>query len=596
MAAGLNQFEVDAEMFAKCAPFIGTNIRECGTVSVCKGKPVTSDELQSLYMRSGDFRIMDALFKHDIEIKMCEPVQNGLYDFFMANKIVSNKNFTVSEMDGKRTVAPFIKARQYSPINNQYWNFSGGKAAGTGDWQILVSSSTNIPLDANSAAATFPARATDAHGNIVHGLRVFLSGYSGGTRLESAWEVILTTDNGNGTVTLDLATKNLGSYQDAATLTNPATGLLSRGTPNVNAYEKWCSEAPTYRNWKNVLFFFEETRHTTCWSEKYHQWKKMVLAGNALYSEFFNLDEAQKNKQLGKDWQDRITNQIFWGKGEQYQNENQYDLLADIPSFDGSAFGLGVDGGVCVGKRASVVGIHEQMAQCGRIFQAQGAVLNLPALFAEIYNMMRVRKGSGRQNAMQFDVFTDSVYAELISQAMIKYYNSKSDNTLRTTYNIEGYSETKKAEFGFYFKSFPLLWPQGVWMNVLWHEYFDDYIAAATNTQGTGPGFTNVSMLWVIDWAGIYPGIIQTWRKQPKTGDLARLQAINSDFACVGKTYVQQQTLFGMVYTVMVECPKGNLLIEGLAPTIPSIVKDSNYAYPGSHTSTTTTTQTPTNI
>lgn len=591
--AALNKFNVDAAMFAKCAPHIGTNIRECGTMTVCKGKPVTSDELESLYMRSGDFRIMDALFKHDIEIKMCEPVQNGLYDFFMANKIVTNKNFTVSEMDGKRTVAPFIKARQFSPINNQYWNFASGSAAGTGDWRIVVSTATNIPLDANSTAATFPARTTSG-GNTVPGSRVFLSNYTaGGTRTETAWEVLVATDNGNGTATLDLASKNAGSYQDAATLTFPVKGLLSRGPPNVNAYEKWCAEAPTYRNWKMVLFFFEETRHTMCWSEKYHQWKRMVLSGNGLYSEFFNLDEAQKNKQLGKDWQDRITNQIFFGKGEQFQNENQYDLLADIPAFDGSAFGLGVDGGSCVGKRASVVGIHEQMAQCGRIAQAQGVALNLPALFAEIYNMMRVRKGSGRQNAMQFDIFTDSVYAELFSQAMLKYYNSKSDNTLRTTFDIAGYSTTKKADFGFYFKSFPLNWPQGVWINVMWHEYFDDYIAAATATTGTGPGFTNVSTLWVIDWAGIYPGIIQTWRKQPKVGDLAKLSAINADFACVGKTYVQQQTMFGMVYTVIVECPKGNMIIEGLPQTIPTVPVDNNIAYPGTHSSTTTTTNTP---
>jgi len=594
-------FHVHPEQFSKCAPNIQTNIRQCGTVTVCNGKPVTSDELESLYLKSGDFRVMDALFKHDIEIKMCESVQNGLYDFFMANKIVTNKNLTIGSINGVKQVAPFIKARQYSPINNQYWTFYNGTSSGTAyDWKITVKSLTNIPIDENS----FPAGADNGGGNKSRGLRVFLHGATGGgATIETQFEVASVTDNGNGTATLELKDRNKGSHLDPAKTAFPASGILRRGTPNVNRYERWCAEAPTYVNWKNVLFFFEETRNTLCWSERYQTWKKMVLEGNMLYSEFWNLDEAQKNKQIGKDWQDRLTYQMFFGKGEQYQNESQYDQLEDIPAYDGSAFGLGVDGGSCVGKRASVVGIYEQMAQCGRLYDAGGAKLNLPALFTEIYNMKRVREGSGRRNANQFDLFTDSVFAELINQAMIAYYNSKSQNTLRLNMDISGFSIAKKADFGFYYRSYPLFWPQGVTIHVLWHEYFDDYIAAVAGaTDGSGnaifPNDTTGRVLWVIDWAGIYPGIIYSHRKQPKVGDLAKLSQINSAFACVMDTYVQQQTLVGMIWTLIVECPKGNLIIEGLQNTVPEAVTLVG-AYPGGGTSqpnrteTTTTTQTP---
>lgn len=581
-----NTFILNSNAFAKCAPSISTNIRQCGTVTQCNAKPVTSDELQSLYTKSGDFRIMDALFKHDIEIKMCEAVQNGLYDFFMANKIVANKNIqTRRTSPGVIEVAPFILARQYSPINNQYWKFTTYTSPGGNyDATVVVTSVTNIPVDVGG----FPSKDANGIGN-----RVSLHAKStAGSTVEKVYEVGTAVDNGNGTLTLHLIDKNAGSMLDADKLAMPANaaGLLRRLTPNVNPYEKYCNEAPTYLNWKNVPFWVEETRHSMCWSSLYQKWRDMVLQGNMLYDEFFNLDEAQKNKQLGKEWQDRFVYQIFYGKGLQYQTADAYDLLDSINTYDGSALGLGVDGGKCVGKRASVVGIYEQMAQCGRVYDAQNAKLNLPALFAEFYNMMRVRKGSGRNNAMQFDLFTDSSTARLLNQAMLAYYNNESGGLLRLTKSVD--RDIKTAEFGFMFESYKLFFPQGVTMNVIWHEFFDDYIAAAAAVDSSAAFVSTARVIWVLDFAGIYPGIISSKRQVHKTGDLEKLAAINSSFACVMAVASQEQTLMSTQYTVIVECPMGNLIIEGISSAVPEAVTLVG-AYPGTHTSTTTTTNTP---
>lgn len=579
-------FVLNGNAFAKCAPNISTNIRQCGTVTQCNAKAVTQDELAALYMRSGDFRVMDALFKHDMEIKMCEAVQNGIYDFFMANKIVVNKNIQTRRLSaGLLEIAPFVLARQFSPINNQYWKFTGATTAGTGfDLKLTVTSITNIPIDLNS----FADKVTNGIG-----IRVLLHGKSaGGSVVEKMYEVATAVDNGNGTATLELLDLNAGTYLDADKVAafSGGAGILRRGTPNVNSYEKWCAEAPTYLNWKNVPFWVEETRHSMCWSDLYQKWKKLVLEGNMLYEEFFNLDETQKNKQLGKDWQDRLAYQMFWGKGLVNQTPDAYDLLPQINAFDGSSFGLGVDGGRCVGFRASVVGIYEQMAQCQRIQDCQGAQLNLPALFQEFYNMMRVRKGSGRQNAMQFDVFTDSATAEKINQAMIQYYTNKSNNTLRMTYPVESYSLTKTAEFGFYFRSYPLFYPQGVTFNVIWHEFFDDYISAGTAALGASDNTTRV--LWVLDAAGIYPGIVSSDRKVLDTGKLRELATINSSFGCVMKVPTRQQTLVSLLFTMIVECPKGNLIIENFSSAVPepaTLVGSYPTALGTSSTTTTTT-------
>jgi hypothetical protein len=575
-------FKVNANAFSKCAPNISNNIRQCGTVTQCNAKPVTSDELQSLYMKSGDFRVMDALFKHDIEIKMCEAVQNGLYDFFMSQKVVTNKNFQTRRTSaGVIEVAPFVLARQYSPINNQYWKVnSGTAAAAVYDWKIVVTSLTNIPTD----IGYFPSREGAGRG-----IRVLIHGKSNlGAATETQYEVGRSTDNGDNTITLELIDNNLGSFMDADNLSHPTGGLLRRGTPNVNKYEKFCAEAPTVLNWKNVPFWVEETRWGLCWSSLYQKWKKMVLEGNMLYDEFYNLEETQKNKQLGKDWQDRFVYQLFFGKGLPYQTADAYDQLDDITTFDGSAFGLGVDGGKCVGKRASVVGIYEQMWQCGRVFDALGAQLNLPALFQEFYNMMRVREGAQRKNAKQFDVFTDSVTAKLINNAMLAYYKNESNDMLRLNMPVEGYSPAKKADFGFYYSSYPLFWPQGVVMNVVWHDFFDDYIAAGT-AVGMGD---STRVLWVLDFAGIYPGIISSTRKVSKT-DPATLAAISANFGCVMEVPTNEITMLATVLTVIVECPKGNLIIQNFSSAVPEAVTQGGNSYPGSHTSTTTSTGTP---
>src|SRR6266436_4158935 len=171
-------FSLNSNAFAKCAPNISTNIRQCGTVTQCNARAVTQDELNALYTRSGDFRVMDALFKHDMEIKMCEAVQNGIYDFFMANKIVVNKNIQTRRLSaGLLEIAPFVLARQFSPINNQYWKFTGGTTAGTTfDYKVTVTSVTNIPIDLNS----FADRTTNGIG-----IRVLLHGKStGGSVIE----------------------------------------------------------------------------------------------------------------------------------------------------------------------------------------------------------------------------------------------------------------------------------------------------------------------------------------------------------------------------------------------------------------------------
>lgn len=569
---------LNANSFSKCAPSISTNIKQCGTVTLCQAKPLETGDLTSVYMSGSNYRVMDALLKHDMEIKMCEAVQNGMYDFLMANKVNLQKRIqSRNNQGGTIDIMPWVMARQYSPINDEYWNVGNGRANG-GNWQIEVSSTTNIPFDVR----LFPANA-----------RVYIDSLTNaGSKSVTAWKVVTATDNGDGTGDLVMSSQNSASHLSVDKLTSPVNGIMTVGSVNVGDYEKFCNEDPAYLNWKNTEFWFETTRNSMCKSSNYDKWRKAVLENNPLFAEFGDLDEIQKNKQLGRSFQKKMVHNMFFSKPLPNQTLALYNDLEEIDAFDGSALGLGVDGASCQGKRANVVGIYEQLAQCNRIVDLQGAGLNLPALFRELYNIKRVREGNnGKGNVI--DMFTDSVTAEAINQAMILYYSGKTNNTLRMTlginsevkeFNTPVAMQTKDAEFGFAYRTYPLQWPN-IKINVITHNFFDDYISAAT---GKGQAVM-ARVLWILDFAGIYPGILATNRVIAKTGDLKTLASINADFACVMKVPTKEQTLTSTTYTMIVECPKSSLIIENWDKNSITPLVDNGANYGGTSTTTTTT-------
>jgi len=572
---------LNANAFAKCAPAISTNIKQCGSVALCDAIPLTTDDLSTVYQSSGDMRVLDALLMSDFEIKQCEANQNGLYEFLMANKVnMSHKVVPQGVNADVLQIAPFIKADQYSPINNEFWLVSAGEASGN-YWSLQVTSPTNIPADTR----TFPA------GRRVH---VFSTG-EGGVRTESMFEVVSCTDNGDDTLTLVIDAMNAATNLDAGKTDdepcqNGVQGYLRVGPNNVSDFEKNCDEQPAYLNNKLVPFWMQTMRWSYCNSSAYQQYRELMLKTNALYRKFFDLPETKRNQQLMATQQKHWVNHFFFAKPiSANQTLADFTSLEDITAFDGSSLGLGVDGGICVGKRAEATGVLEQLAECGRVVDLAGGALNLPALFVAFYNILRVRESQGNRNRI-VDVFTDTFTAELINRAMIKYYASKSADhndatTLRLNMPVEGFSTAKKANFGFYYKSYPLFTPQGAVMNVITHYAFDDELDVA-NLAGIKD---SARMLWVLDFSGIYPGIIGSSRVIAETGRLQDLSRINSDFACVMKVHTQTQSLFSMTYAVVVECPAGNLIIENFNDDVPEITETEGLTYP-----TTTTTTTPT--
>jgi hypothetical protein len=579
-----NNLLLSPNAFAKCAPNLTTNIKECGSVTSCNAKAMIQSELTN-YTRTGDYLIMGALIKHDMEIKMCDTVQNGLYDFFMANRVNVNKKVKTESVDsGQWMVKPFAMARQYSAINNGYWYVQNGVATGS-NWQVDVSSTTNIPGDVRS----FPV-----------GQRVYIAGLTAAnTKTMTAWQILVSIPSpavANG-VQLVLTPQNAGSYLSGSRLQSPVTGLLTRGTANITDFENFCAEPPAYLNWKNVPFWIETQRTTLCRGTMYERWRKWLLEDNPLYREFGDLTEIEKNRQLGADWQKRQVETMLRGsKISANQTLANYNQLPMITAYDGSAYGLGIDGGTCVGYRANMVGIYEQLVECNRVMDLQGAQLNLIALFNELYNMKRIREGATGKYVEQFDIFTDNQTAHAINQAMILYYANETGNYARWTVGVNEMPQAsfnkeqdiQKAQFGFNYRSYNLMYP-ALRINVITHYYFDDYLTANSFAGQANAG----RLLLVLDFTGIYPGIAASNRKVWNTGELKNLAALNSSYACVMEVNTQETTLMSVTGTMIVECPAGNLWLENFASGQPAYTNPSNIVYPSTVGAGTTTTTEP---
>src|SRR5690349_4947122 len=170
--------------FAACVPYLKLNDKTCGSITVCDAKPVEADQLEDTFMASGDFKILEALLRHDVEAKMCRVVQNSMYDFFAANRVaVPGRKL---QIDGTQTgltkIRPFYLQRRLTPINNEWFKAFAGKVPtdfgsdnANGDWQVNVDGMYDVPIDER----WFPVK-----------LRVFIDGVGdGGQKTSTAWRI-----------------------------------------------------------------------------------------------------------------------------------------------------------------------------------------------------------------------------------------------------------------------------------------------------------------------------------------------------------------------------------------------------------------------
>lgn len=553
---------IASNIFSKCLPARSTDLIRCGDPTLCDISPTTEDELASIYQdATGRWRLIGALLETDFMGKACEIKENGIYDLIRANsRDLGARKLTISEIKkGLYEVQPFVLMESKGPLNNEYWTATNGNSAGgtfngvAYDYRVDVTSQTAIPNDVN----WFPER-----------IRVYImTRTAGGSKSTSYWKVVGSEISG-ASIRLYLAAQNSASPFSAAAKTPPLGaqfGVLVRSTPNVNRYEKYCAEIPAVSTKRKTAFWIEEVRYTMCDSDLWRKFIQAIKTNNPYYAEFLHVDDVERNRQIVEDFQKRHAWAFFYNPPLANQTMTDWDQLESITVNSDDLFGNYTNNpleGRCIGRRAQAVGIYHQLKECARVNDAQGDTLNLTELFAELYNIMRVREDNGLlmkpgECGPVMSVYTDSLYAKQIAQGMYAYFKAVSQSMLVMNMDISACN--KSAPFGFRYQRFALDYPM-IELRVVTHAFFDDLY----NAKRRAAASLATHDLWIFDWSTNWQGNINAATVTNKTGSIQDIAAVNEEFLCVMDIPKESRQLRSITYANVSECPRASLLIENL--------------------------------
>lgn len=542
---------ISENIFDKCAPAISSDIDRCGSASLCSINQLVQDELDAVYGNGEEatpWSILDTMLRVDYEARACQIKQNSLYDLIHAQTNPMPKSLQVDPLT-KETwmVRPFLNVFRNGIINNKYWCVSGGQASGEDNWQVDVENvGGNIPSDIR----WFPV-----------GLPVYIESVTNtGIKTHTAWEVVSRSIVGDA-VRLILSSLNTSSFLEAAELTSPVTGVLTRGLPNVNVYESYCQYIPGLNTRQQTQAWIKSTRLTLCRSEQYEKYHTLLKQNNPRYKEYGNIDTVEKNKQALADYQNSFVEDWFWSKPYTGQNENDWrDSLEEITIPTNSNLVLPFEGD-CVGRRANAVGVFEQLAECDRVFNFQGARLNLWEFFKKLYLIKRYRQQTGG-SVKRIDVLCSTWMKFEIQNAFTAFYNTISGGAIR--YPIE-ISVRGANNMGFEFDVYKAAGLLGsTEIAIISHEYFDDRLDANKTCNDD-----DSESIWVIDWPDIKTWMLDTDRVVNESGSAQEVARVDNDAMCIMRRPKRWVEMISQSWSVFVECPGKHAVFIGISPQRP---------------------------
>jgi len=563
------------DVFAEqCSPVINTDYDTCGTVTRATVAHLTATQLETLFTPGGLFADLDAWFFHSIEMKACGVRRYAFYDWIMANtdRTMARAQLSVTKVQKSPSLLhPFILARQYSVVNRDYWKVTDGFAEGdytpatTGpltqadldlmtegtDRIIRVESRHSIPADAN----WFRVRDN-----------VHIIGSDGGLAQHGQWRVLAAVAADDLTsVDVVVRSVNAGSTEPYAAA--PTAGVIINGVNNVSDYEQWCQNLPTIDPRKRVLFWWQTWRGARCIDSEYKEVYKRLYDTNPAFREFGDQPLAERNRQDELESQRRFVHAFFYNKPiSASQTKDLWESLEAINTPVGAVLDPGTSGKL-IARRANFIGVREQLRQCDRVFDLQGNPLNFYEWLDLNYNIKRARQTILQRKVGDIDWYTSERFRAQMQTAFMQYYKQEYLEQLRITVEYGKINQLGQVYDTYYAK-----YPNGVRINVLSDEFFDDFQDEFEHQSIGDRG--NLLVCLDIGKPGpsggtIYYGQIAVNRKVYTSAKIEELAKFDSTYRCVLETIQQEQTLMSETGTVIVECPLASAWIENFSSDVP---------------------------
>lgn len=499
---------------------------------------------------------MDRVIAQTKEARMTGVLQRSLTDLFLS-KTIPIKSVNLGQAANRSIIAPFIMIPQRHNINANYFMIHQGQAApgaGTGSipasaWEIEVKNEASqfaSPL-VNLERYFLPGRYitvmyrdfTTSVGRTLQ-FKIISSTNSTSGGIEKAKLVVEPNYTASGWSALSGAEQAV--YQ-------PTHGLLVPLANSVSDYESWCYQDPAENTLKLLTFWLQTIRETHCYNDEY-----LKALNSPLTSEYFKkfrqLPLAQQRKRQAYLAERAFYNTVFYGQRiNELQTVEGYRSLPQVVDPANSN---------CVLEyKANTLGIRQQLSDCGKVTDMQGAALNLDVIKSLLYTLKRNREiDSG--SVQSVDIMTDRFTASNIMSVMIDYYRDKYGATTTRFYNP---GQELKFEGNVLWNYNTYEFPdEMISMNIITDTYFDDHLAAFPSTDKA-----RGRALWLVDWSDFAIGLAGTGSATRQTNIADNL------YNCVITPNVNHYQLNSKTIAVMLQDPNRHAVIENFSDACPTI-------------------------
>lgn len=496
---------------------------------------------------------MDRVIAQTKEARLTGVPERTLTDLFLSRTVP----IKTSKVINQSVIAPFIEIPQRHNVNANYFVISAGVAdpnAGVGSipasaWDLTVineSSQFATPL-VNIEKYFLPGRyitvlykdATTGVGRTLM-FRIISAANADSGGVSRATLVVEPNYSAAGWTALTAAEKAV--YQ-------PTHGLLIPLANSVSNYESWCYNDTSENTMKLLVFWLQTIRETFCYNDEYLKALTAPLTSE-FFKKFRTLELAKQRKRQSMLAELAYYNTIFFG---QRINENQtVEGYRNLPQVVDPA-----NPSCVLEYKSNTLGIRQQLSDCGKITDMQGAALDLDVIKALLYTLKRNRSiDSG--NIDRIDVMTDRFTADNILTVMIDYYKDKYGvDTTRFYQPNQKLVFQNQVAWTYNVYEFP---DEAVEMAVITDPFFDDYLAAFPTADKSRGRY-----LWLIDWSDFMIGLAGTASATRQTNVLDNL------YNCVITPNVNHYQLNSKSIAVMLQDPNRHALIENFSDACPTI-------------------------
>jgi len=566
---------MDSGFGAQCDVSIGNNYGTVGTLTRASLSVLTPTQIRALFQPTSAgaatahrWTDIDALLKHQFEMKACGIRRSSLYEWIMS----SNKPGMGALVNIQRTnkgpslIQPFILGRQQSVVNLDHWyltaNVLGSSYAGG---NLTVATGTNRVITVKSQYASTWTTSAD---RFLPGKFLYLIAPNSGAWALAQFKVIQAGANSTDAVDIEVQYVQKTSGE-ISSLSTSASGIVIEGPNNIADVESWCYNNLNFNTTKLVPFWYQTRRMVRSVDSHYKELFGKLMESNRWYQMFQDIPLAERNRQDEEKDRKEFLNAFFFGTALANQTLTTWGLsggngLEQITSLTGATVDPGT-GGKLAAYKANMIGVLPQLQACGQFSDSAGANVEISSfLETDIYNLHRARKSQGK-NATEIDIYTSQGVADEFMTAFIGYSKEKLGD-ISTQMNINEGTTT----LGFPFRRYKLYKPHGVYVNIITDDYFDDMEAmagdaATVNSAGLGKFLLPLD---IGSGGSIYPAVLGSNRKQYTTGRIEDLAKIDSTFSCAMENPTIDRTLTSTTTTAVVECPLNSKAIVNFGSVV----------------------------